>query len=56
MKLKKMTKNKFYIDSFQGILNQYLFKFKAEQRLQFKANILLVVSGVYGVAFLSMNI
>lgn len=51
-----MSQDSFHTDTFQGILNQYLLKFRVEQRLQFKANILLVIAGIYGIAFLNMNV
>ncbi len=51
-----MQQSSFYKETFQGILNQYLLKFRVEQRLQFKANILLIVAGIYGFVILSMDI
>ena len=51
-----MTNGQFHRETFQGILNQYLLKFKEEERLARAANILLIISGVFGFAYFNIGI
>jgi hypothetical protein len=51
-----MAQGQFYTDSFNGIINQYLLKFQEEGRLYRSANILLIVAGVFGVAYITLGI
>ena len=51
-----MTQGQFYTDSFNGMINQYLLKFQEEQRLYRSASILLIVAGVFGVAYITQGI
>jgi hypothetical protein len=46
----------FHKETFQGVLNQYLLKFKEEERLGLRANLLLVISGVFGFAYISLGL
>lgn len=51
-----MMPGQFHTNTFQGVLNQYLLKFKEEERLSRAANTLLVVSGVFGFAYFTLGI
>jgi hypothetical protein len=52
----KMTQGQFYTDIFSGIINQYLLKFREEERLYRSANILLIVAGVYGFSYFTLGV
>jgi len=51
-----MTQGQFYTDIFPGIINQYLLKFKEEERLYRSANFLLIVAGIYGFSYFTLEI
>ena len=50
------TISQFHKETFQGVLNQYLLKFGEEERLGLRASLLLVVSGVFGFVYISLDL
>lgn len=55
-KVENKNSIRFHQETFQGILNQYLLMFKAEQRFQFRVNILLLIASAFLVGFFSIDI
>ena len=49
-----MESSKFYRDSFDGILSQFLMKIQIKERTEYKFNILLIIAGVLTVALINL--
>lgn len=46
---------KFYSESFPAIKTQFDLKLREEERIEFKANVLLIIAGVFALVYFSLG-